>query len=102
MLPADKQNIVYTNRRSRETQGVLDKILKAPEEIKVDKTKEQEAERNAQAIEARTGRQPRAKTMPAVRCSPNATPRRKNWLRNTIRSTAKRRSLSSIRVLWLI
>ena len=43
MLPADKQNIVYTNRRSRE------------------KTKEQEAERNAQAIEARTGRQPRAK-----------------------------------------
>lgn len=54
MLPADKQNIVYTNRRSRETQGVLDKILKAPEEIKVDKTKEQEAERNAQAIEART------------------------------------------------
>ena len=61
MLPADKQNIVYTNRRSRETQGILDKILKAPEEIKVDKTKEQEAERNAQAIEARNGRQPRAK-----------------------------------------
>lgn len=44
MLPADKQNIVYTNRRSRETQEILEKILKAPEEIKVDKTKEQEAE----------------------------------------------------------
>lgn len=44
ILPADKQNIVYTNRRSKETQGILDKILKAPEEIKVDKTKEQEAE----------------------------------------------------------
>ena len=44
ILPADKQNIVYTNRRSKETQGILDKILKAPEEIKVDKAKEQEAE----------------------------------------------------------
>ncbi len=49
LLPADKQNIVYTNRRSRETQGILDKILKAPEEIKVDKAKEQEAEITAQA-----------------------------------------------------
>jgi len=32
MMPADKQNIVYTNRRSKETQSILDKILKAPEE----------------------------------------------------------------------
>ena len=44
ILPAEKQNIVYTNRRSRETQDILDKILKAPEEIKVDKGKEQEAQ----------------------------------------------------------
>lgn len=44
MLPADKQNIIYTNRRSRETQDILDKILKAPQEIKVDRTKEMEAE----------------------------------------------------------
>ncbi len=44
MLPAEKQNIVYTNRRSKETQDILDKILKAPEEIKVDKAKEQEVE----------------------------------------------------------
>lgn len=51
ILPADKQNIVYTNRRSRETQGILDKILKAPEEIKVDKTKEQEAELTAQSVQ---------------------------------------------------
>lgn len=43
ILPAEKQNIVYTNRRSKETQSVLEKILKAPEEIKVDKAKEQEA-----------------------------------------------------------
>lgn len=43
MMPTDKQNIVYTNRRSKETQNILDKILKAPEEIKVDKNKEQEA-----------------------------------------------------------
>jgi len=43
VLPADKQNIVFTNRRSKETQSILDKILQTPEEIKVDKNKEQEA-----------------------------------------------------------
>ena len=42
-LPADKQNIVFTNRRSKDTQSILDKILKTPTEIKVDKTKEDEA-----------------------------------------------------------
>ena len=47
LLPADKQNIVYTNRRSKETQYILDKILKTPEEIKVDKTKEAEAKNQA-------------------------------------------------------
>ncbi len=51
ILPAEKQNIVYTNRRSKETQSILEKILKAPEEIKVDKAKEQEAAQNAQAQE---------------------------------------------------
>ena len=49
ILPANKQNIVYTNRRSKETQSILEKILKAPQEIKVDKDKEQEAQMNAQA-----------------------------------------------------
>ena len=44
MLPADKQNIVFTNRRSKETQDILDKILKTPAEIKVDKNKEDEAQ----------------------------------------------------------
>ncbi len=48
ILPSDKQNIVYTNRRSKETQSILEKILKAPQEIKVDKTKEQEAANSAQ------------------------------------------------------
>lgn len=43
VLPADKQNIVFTNRRSRETQDILDKILKTPAEIKVNKDKEAEA-----------------------------------------------------------
>jgi len=43
-LPAEKQNIVFTNRRSKETQNILDKILKTPTEIKVDKTKEDEAD----------------------------------------------------------
>lgn len=47
LLPAEKQNVVYTNRRSKETQDILAKILKAPEEIKVDKAKEQEAELSA-------------------------------------------------------
>ena len=41
-LPVDKQNIVFTNRRSKETQSILDKILKTPTEIKVDKNKEDE------------------------------------------------------------
>ena len=43
VLPTDKQNIIFTNRRSKETQGILDKILKTPEEFKIDKNKEQEA-----------------------------------------------------------
>ena len=43
VLPAEKQNIVYTNRRSKETQEILDKILQTPEEIKIDRDKEQEA-----------------------------------------------------------
>ena len=49
MLPSEKQNIVYTNRRSKETQGILSQILKAPEEIKIDKTKEQEVETSSQS-----------------------------------------------------
>ena len=46
VLPADKQNIVFTNRRSKETQDILDKILKTPAEIKVDRNKELEAVQN--------------------------------------------------------
>jgi len=42
LLPADKQNIVFTTRRSKETQDTLNKILKTPEEIKIDKNKESE------------------------------------------------------------
>lgn len=42
-LPAEKQNIIFTNRRSKETQDILDKILQTPAEIKVDKNKELEA-----------------------------------------------------------
>ncbi|MBQ9235256.1 MAG: DEAD/DEAH box helicase [Alphaproteobacteria bacterium] len=44
MLPAQKQNVVYTNRRSKETQTILSKILKTPAEIKIDKDKEQEVD----------------------------------------------------------
>lgn len=44
MLPADKQNVVYTNRRSKETQYILDKIMQTPAEIKIDKDKELEVE----------------------------------------------------------
>lgn len=42
MLPAEKQNIVFTTRRSKETQDILNKILKTPAEIKIDKNKESE------------------------------------------------------------
>lgn len=41
-LPINKQNIVFTTRRSKETQDTLDKILKTPAEIKIDKAKEKE------------------------------------------------------------
>ena len=74
MLPADKQNIVYTNRRSRETQGVLDKILKAPEEIKVDKTKELEAARNAPSTEIKTEKQPKTKNNSCRMAQPKRDP----------------------------
>jgi ATP-dependent RNA helicase RhlE len=44
LLPSEKQNIVYTNRRSRDTKAVLDKILKDTKaEIKIDRNKEMEA-----------------------------------------------------------
>jgi superfamily II DNA/RNA helicase len=43
-LPAEKQNIVFTNRRSKETQDILDRILQTPAEIKVNRDKEQEIE----------------------------------------------------------
>lgn len=42
LLPANKQNIVFTTRRSKETQDTLNKILKTPAEIKIDKNKESE------------------------------------------------------------
>lgn len=48
VLPNEKQNIVYTNRRSKETQDILDKILKTPEEIKVSREAEKEADVAAQ------------------------------------------------------
>lgn len=54
LLPADKQNIVYTNRRSREMQDILDKILKSPQEIKVDKDKEEEAISVSQKTNSKT------------------------------------------------
>jgi hypothetical protein len=42
LLPVNKQNIVFTTRRSKETQDILNKILKTPAEIKIDKNKESE------------------------------------------------------------
>jgi superfamily II DNA/RNA helicase len=59
-LPTEKQNIVFTTRRSRETQEILDKILKTPAEIKVDRCKEDEASQSRVESEAAKGnRQPR-------------------------------------------
>lgn len=42
LLPVNKQNIVFTTRRSKETQDTLNKILKTPAEIKIDKNKQSE------------------------------------------------------------
>lgn len=58
VLPADKQNIVFTNRRSRETQDILDKILKAPAEIKVNKDKESEAVNNDSVVKQKESIKP--------------------------------------------
>ena len=66
VLPADKQNIVFTNRRSKETQDILDKILKTPAEIKIDRNKEQEALQNeAPVAEEKTEATPVAETVNA-------------------------------------
>ena len=54
MLPAQKQNVVYTNRRSKETQTILSKILQAPAEIKIDKDKEKEAENSTNCTDNKT------------------------------------------------
>lgn len=61
VLPADKQNIVYTNRRSKETQEILDQILQTPQEIKIDRNKEQEA---VQKEAAQPVKQPVDKAVP--------------------------------------
>lgn len=57
-LPSEKQNIIFTNRRSKETQDILNKILQTPEEIKVDKNKEEEAihseEKSSEEVELKT------------------------------------------------
>ncbi len=43
LLPEEKQNIVFTNRKSKDTNSILSKILKSPVEVKIDKKKELEA-----------------------------------------------------------
>ena len=48
LLPANKQNIIFTTRRSKETQDILNKILKTPAEIKIDKNKQSEINQNNQ------------------------------------------------------
>ena len=67
VLPADKQNIIYTNRRSKETQEILDQILQTPEEIKINKDKEQEALHAEEAIMSRPVKQPAEKAMTLVK-----------------------------------
>ncbi len=69
MLPAEKQNIVFTNRRSKETQDILDKILKAPAEIKVDRAKEDET---VTAPEAAAAHETAAKAEPGRKKQPAA------------------------------
>ena len=65
-LPTDKQNIVFTNRRSKETQNILDEILKTPTEIKIDKTKEDEAVAIQEQIVEQTHQKTNARPMDQV------------------------------------
>lgn len=58
MLPPNKQNVVYTNRRSKETQDILSKIMQTPAEIKINKDKESEAE-NSRAEVAKSDKKSR-------------------------------------------
>lgn len=62
-FPADKQNIVFTNRRSKETQDILDQILKTPTEIKVDKTKVDEVETSPVPAEKEVSFKPRTEKL---------------------------------------
>ena len=64
VLPADKQNIVYTNRRSKETQEILDQILQTPEEIKIDRNKEQEALHSEEPVASQPAKQSAEEALP--------------------------------------
>lgn len=87
-LPADKQNIVFTNRRSRETQGILDKILKTPAEIKIDRAKEDEATQTA-AENAGKGQSPAGhgrENAAAGHCAPETCAAGKNAEKPAVRT----------------
>lgn len=96
ILPVDKQNIVYTNRRSRETQEILEKILQAPEEFKVDKNKEQEASMNAPSNEVVDSVAPVAavsdSTTPQGENGENNRPRNPNRNQNRNRNRNKNKN----------
>lgn len=72
VLPADKQNIVFTNRRSKETQSILDKILQTPEEIKVNKN-EEEVVRDEENAETQAPVSAPEEVKPAVKADKAAT-----------------------------
>lgn len=71
VLPADKQNIVFTNRRSKETQSILDKILQTPEEIKINKN-EEEVVRDEENAEAPAPVNAAEKTEPVAKAEKSA------------------------------
>ena len=71
LLPADKQNIVFTTRRSKETQDTLDKILKTPAEIKIDKAKESE-------ISEANQNEPKMPVTPAISKAEEQQPKHKS------------------------
>ena len=80
LLPVDKQNIVFTTRRSKETQDTLDKILKTPAEIKIDKNKESEVTEINQ----------NEPTMPSLKTTEKQTKERKNRYQTRVQRQDKK------------
>lgn len=99
VLPASKQNIIFTNRRSKETQDILDKVLQTPEEIKINRDCEQEAlqPESGEAKSVSEAEQQPAKTAEAQTEDARHGSRRKENRRQSAESAKDSEALSLMR-----